>query len=493
MRAFSFVALLAAALPKVVGGTPVPPGGHPEALALAAPDAAGAARVTCSMALVAPRIALTAAHCVADLADGARRSLRAYAGEGSEGGVFSFFGPFTRVTAVAVHPLFREHPLGQADLALLFLEDTPQDARPAPFAQSLAAFRALIGIGKPLTLVGYGRREEEGLGRKYEATTTVAAFSSQELLTEGDGRDGCAGDSGGPALADGTVVGVIARGRTFTCGRGGYVSLTTAAACWIAATAGLTPDASCLGAPPHYSLKALAGISPEALCTGPGANPTQRETLAALALALGTPDCAALGAALRAARSLDLDDLMLRDLSPLANLPALEGLSLAGNRLTDVTALATLPRLARVALDGNDVTAFPPLPGVTVHGRHRQLHNFAATAFLAACGDAALPAAARLTVQAVKWATETDDCRQANQRLLALGALSLAAQGLTDLAPLADLPTVRRLSLADNPALTDVGPLAGLEDLRALDLAGTAVTDVSPLAALIAQGLVITP
>ena len=63
--------------------------------------------------------------------------------------------------------------------------------------------------------------------------------------------------------------------------------------------------------------------------------------------------------------------------------------------------------------------------------------------------------------------------------------LDLSGRGLTDLAPLAGLTSLRELDLRDN-AIADLAPLAGLTGLRKLHLQGNAITDLAPLAGLAA-------
>ena len=65
-------------------------------------------------------------------------------------------------------------------------------------------------------------------------------------------------------------------------------------------------------------------------------------------------------------------------------------------------------------------------------------------------------------------------------------ALDVAFSDLSneDLALIAEVPGLRALQLAGNPAITDVGPLKALSALENLDLSGTQVTGLSPIASL---------
>jgi Trypsin len=169
----------------------------------------------CTAVVLAPRIVLTAAHCVA-----ATKDLRIFYRDGAGSPVI------VEAKAVAVHPGFRADARKQRvvsiDLALIQTQ-TPLDARfsPASLDDSGAA-----AVGQSVRIVGYGlAREGEGTsgGVLRSALLRVRAPLSTVLLwaedPNGAGAGACSGDSGGPILSsDGAKVLAI---TTWSEGLGG--------------------------------------------------------------------------------------------------------------------------------------------------------------------------------------------------------------------------------------------------------------------------------
>jgi V8-like Glu-specific endopeptidase len=437
---------------KIVGGEPVATGEMPAVVGLAF-GAVGAAEYVaqCTGTLIAPTFVLTAGHCVEG-----KQDVVVYTGEGQDDARV----PVAEAHAVknkTVHAELRRYPLGYGDFALLELAAPLEGVEPLPVVTTLAERLAATVQGETL-LVGYGRREDDRAGRKFQAEATIQSVGPAEAIVGGDGKDACAGDSGGPALtrrADGSlaVLGVVSRGLKLTCGAGGFVGLTSDVACWLAVTAGLPAPTECEMA----SATAARRIS-------------QRHVMQAF----GFSSWKEAEAELSRKSELALDGLMLPDVSVLAKLTRLESLSVTGNRIKSIAPLRHLRKLKTLKIDGNVVEDLEALAeqearGLLIYGKRRQHGNYFATDFLRLCQDPATPEAARKTIKAVMFTTMTEDCDQANERLLLLSTLRLR----------------------DRP-LTDVSPLAGLENLKQLDLSNTDVTDLSPLAPLIARGLVVT-
>jgi Leucine-rich repeat (LRR) protein len=144
----------------------------------------------------------------------------------------------------------------------------------------------------------------------------------------------------------------------------------------------------------------------------------------------------------------------IRDVTPLAFLPALTDLSLARNEIEDVAPLGRVRTLTSLDLYGNPVRDITPLG---------QLAGLIRLRLSAVAGASSLDALSSLTL---------------------LTRLELAGNDITDLAPLASLTGLTRLTLSDNPHLRDLTPLASLVDLEVLELGGTAVGDLAPLGAM---------
>lgn len=142
---------------------------------------------TCSGALVAPDLVLTAAHCEAPV------SVRVAGAEHT-------------VVQTHVAPGFGADPAGSDhDLALLRL-DGPVAATPMPFATTGAE----LDLGSPVTFAGFGTAGSPdsaavGFGE-------VVGLRPRSFDVTGE-SSACEGDSGGPVLADGVIVGVVSAGQ----------------------------------------------------------------------------------------------------------------------------------------------------------------------------------------------------------------------------------------------------------------------------------------
>jgi len=493
--------------PKIYGGTPVAPGDLPAVVALTLQLPGGGARLSCSGVLIAADVILTAGHCLkgpgfdaTTLGEQLKEQLRVYFGDGAEGGELS---AGASVQAVAVHPLLRLHPIGYADYGLVFLSAPITGIPPLPVLVSLAQSLHALRAGST-TLVGYGERDDRGSGRKFQVDAVIHSFNSAEAQVGGGGKDACGGDSGGPALVKGDegawqLLGTVSRGIHLGCGDGGLISLAADGWCWVqqAAAGHLQgPTADCAL---WYDEKVKAPRRADdflQLCQSEYARATQQETIQAIMLSLATTSCTNAAQRLKANPQLNLDGLMLRDLTPLALLHNLSSLSLKGNRLSDLSPLRALTGLKLLEIDGNQVTSTAPLAaleqqGLRILGTRRQLGNNQDTAFFRLCQEQTISAGALATIKSIFYKTQSSDCATANQRLLSLTQLTLNDRQISDVTPLAGLQQLTVLDLSGNTQLVDGGPLSGLERLKTLNLAGTKVTDLSPLAGLKANGLVI--
>ncbi|MGJ7906189.1 S1 family peptidase [Actinopolyspora sp. H202] len=217
---------------RIVGGTATAPEAAPWAVALT--DSAGTH--FCGGALVSAREVVTAAHCTLDPATGAarritdirvvldRRDLRTREGE-----------------VIAVEEVWRhsryEHFTRGYDVAVLTL----RSRAPAPPLKLVAAEeRERYRPGTTGTVYGWGRTAESEPTSPVLRSVRVPVMSNSRcsraypgfdpgaMFCAGypdGGKDACGGDSGGPFVVDGRLVGLVSYGSG--CARPGFPGVYT--------------------------------------------------------------------------------------------------------------------------------------------------------------------------------------------------------------------------------------------------------------------------
>jgi trypsin len=232
-------ALLALALPApasaVVGGTAVKAGSY--SFVVAVGDTAGP---FCGGTLIAPRVVLTAAHCLT-IKTTALGQLRVFAGSRSIAADLATHHATNVIglTAVVVHPKFNEQSM-HYDAALLILDHAVANARILPMvtASPLA--------GSSVSAAGWGTTQEHDAVMRDQLRSVILKIGTTRACTRGNaipggyfapsmmcasnpGRDTCSGDSGGPLVgsSDGhpVMVGITSFG--IGCAKDGHPGVYT--------------------------------------------------------------------------------------------------------------------------------------------------------------------------------------------------------------------------------------------------------------------------
>ncbi len=224
--------------PKIYGGKQTVAGSWPNVVALT--DREG---MYCSGTAITPKLVITAAHC---LLNHKPEEIAVYVGDGAESNaeINDVFGEFV-AKKIEIHPRYHE-TFPANDVGYIVMEK-PLPIPPSTLIGPLTdpkEVREVLTVGYPGTVVGFGYRELEVFGLKFQMESTIRSVGDIEFNFGGDGKDTCIGDSGGPLflkLKNGgwRFAGITSRGtKGDNCGPGGIYGIVAKHLCWISKNSG---------------------------------------------------------------------------------------------------------------------------------------------------------------------------------------------------------------------------------------------------------------
>jgi MYXO-CTERM domain-containing protein len=225
----------------VIGGTPVPAGKWPDAVAVLS------AQGSCTGTLIAPDVVITAGHCADPAPTQVKANTLNYAGAG---------GVTATVKSVTAYPNWET----SYDIAVVVLNTPITGVTPRKIGTA-CTFTEGFRANTMVHLVGFGLTDTAGQGNNTQLNEAMAPVTDPEctgpggcvtgvspggeFIAGGGGKDSCFGDSGGPVYLDTprgpVVVGAVSRGldnSATPCGGGGIYVRTDKLVQWIETTAG---------------------------------------------------------------------------------------------------------------------------------------------------------------------------------------------------------------------------------------------------------------
>ncbi len=208
---------VSSAAAPIIGGSTHP--GDPSIVFLRVRFRAGEG--LCTATLIAPRVIVTAKHCICDTSTGAPVSAASVqVGVGADVDSGYAYEPVSEVRTTAGVCSEDVSTLFGRDIAVLLLASAG-DLPPIEIVRDRP-----VSVGDTVTAIGYGVRvagydpgsvPPGAAGVKMQTTAPVLEVVTTELAI--DGPTTCYGDSGGPALtSDRRVAGVVSRGEGYCTG-----------------------------------------------------------------------------------------------------------------------------------------------------------------------------------------------------------------------------------------------------------------------------------
>jgi V8-like Glu-specific endopeptidase len=196
------------------------------------PTAGGSIIEGCTATLVAPKVLITAAHCIEDAKP---NSVAWVNNAGVPAESPSAASGWRRAAKIQKHPSYPQQYMNHGyDCAVIVLEEPVTGVAPKPYKKTQLG---AAGLGQPARIVGYGNtngRAGTGSGTKRELATKIKEVRDGVLTIGSRGAVSCQGDSGGPAfISEGgveTVAGISSYGDIGCVESGSYARTELCAA-----------------------------------------------------------------------------------------------------------------------------------------------------------------------------------------------------------------------------------------------------------------------
>lgn len=508
---------------KIIGGVPVETPRLDHVVAIMRDEL-----TVCSGTLIAPDLALTAAHCFEKAMRLGPEALGSYKVVTGHSSTIAAERRTSVIVDAKIHPRFWEDYRGAMDFAWVRISPPMEDIQPAFLPLSRLEIDALIANSNDVLIAGFGLSslvppmpgQPAPMGVKLQGLSPIKFRTGVELFAGNSQIDGCTGDSGGPAFINvpksianplGLVlVGVTSRGP-MPCAsdyEAGAYGLVTEAVCWLRSSASYRVQDPVLR---DYCVREAAqGSSADddhivmqkpfaEACVDPHISEASRHDLAQLFRAAelpGSPNgqrCEQLEKWLQNMRNLDLHALHLRQLAWLRHAQNLETLDVSDNMILTTRGIELLSHLSLLDIRNNAVTDLSELQSLarrmSVFGLTTQLSNQIDTKYreIAEMGAAA-GTDRRSLIIALRDILAGGDISRKSRDLALKRQLHLDERGLRSLSALHNLENLESLSIAHNPDIKDWEELLSLPRLKLLRYAASDKIPEDVLAKLAANG-----
>ncbi len=165
---------------------------------------------TCTAVVVSPTVLLTSAHCV-DEPNHPDYLYGVFTGDDASPypNLAALEPALKTVKSVHPHPQYSPNLPFYADIAVVVMNAPLANA---PIAMQRGPLDSTV-VGKPARIVGYGQiTYGQYNSTRYEAMTTVQSMENDTVVVGDSQKRACLGDSGGPAIVEGTLIGIDSYG-----------------------------------------------------------------------------------------------------------------------------------------------------------------------------------------------------------------------------------------------------------------------------------------